>query len=322
MKIILNKITLLFIMLLTISVYGQAKKPSILIIPSDNWCIDNEYYDVINDQGTERKIMNYKKAVQENFQLLAVVNSLENILQERGFPPKNLEQTLKSLEKQTAKQNMVTSFDSGSSVAVSAADELNSIAKADIIIQFSWEVTKTGPRSVLSFIISGFDSYTNESIGGSDGTGDPTISAPLTVLVKEAVNDKIGGMLDGFQIHFDDMFENGRKVSVDVRTWDDWGYSLMDYFGDEEEELGIIIEDWLAENTVQGRFNTADYTDTAMKFESVRIPLFTERKGRQRALDTRSFVSNLRRFLKSNYDIDAKVDMEGLGKAILTIGGK
>jgi hypothetical protein len=59
-----------------------------------------------------------------------------------------------------------------------------------------------------------------------------------------------------------------------------------------------------------------------MKFESVRIPLFTERKGRQRALDTRSFVSNLRRFLKSNYDIDAKVDMEGLGKAILTIGGK
>ena len=322
MKTILNKITLLFIMLLTISVYGQAKKPSILIIPSDNWCIQNNFFDVINDQGTERKIMNYKKAVQENFNLLAAVNSLENILQERGFPPKNLEQTLKSLEMQKAKQNMVTSFDSGSSVAVSAADELNSIAKADIIIQFSWDVKKTGPRSVLSFIISGFDSYTNESIGGADGTGDPTISAPLTVLVKEAVNDKIGGMLDGFQIHFDDMFENGRKVSVDVRTWDDWGYSLMDYFGDEEEELGVIIEDWLAENTVEGRFNTTDYTDTAMKFESVRIPLFTERKGRQRALDTRSFVSNLRRFLKSNYDIDAKVDMEGLGKAILTIGGK
>jgi hypothetical protein len=322
MKTILNKITLLFIILLTISVYGQAKKPSILIIPSDNWCIQNKYYDVVNDQGTERKIMNYKKAVQENFELLAAVNSLENILQERGFPPKNLEQTMKSLEMQKAKQNMVTSFDSGSSVAVSAADELNSIAKADIIIQFSWKVTTVGPRKTLSFIISAFDSYTQESVGGADGAGEPTISAGLDVLVKEAVIDKMPGLLDGFQLHFDDMFENGRKVSVDVRTWDDWGYSLMDYFGDEEEELGIIIEDWLAENTVQGRFNTADYTDTAMKFESVRIPLFTERKGRQRALDTRSFVSNLRRFLKSNYDIDAKVDMEGLGKAILTIGGK
>lgn len=322
MKIILNKITLLFIMLLTISVYGQAKKPSILIIPSDNWCIQNNFFDVINDQGTERKIMNYKKAVQENFELATAIVSLETVLLERGFPPKNLEQTLKSLEMQKAKQNMVTSFDSGSSVAVSAADELNSIAKADIIIQFSWKVEKTGPRSVLSFVIAGYDSYTNDIVGGDKGTGDPTISAPLSVLVEEAVSDKIGGILDGFQIHFDDMFENGRKVAVDVRTWDDWGYSLMDYFGDEEEELGIIIEDWLAENTVQGRFNTADYTDTAMKFETVRIPLFTERKGRQRALDTRSFVSNLRRFLKSNYDIDAKVDMEGLGKAILTIGGK
>ena len=322
MKTILNKITLLVIMLLTIGAYGQAKQPSILIIPSDNWCINNGFFDVINDQGTERKIMNYKKAVQENFELLAAVNSLENILQERGFPPKNLEQTMKSLEMQKAKQNMVTSFDSGSSVAVSAADELNSIAKADIIMQFSWKVKEVGPRKTLSFIISAFDSYTQESVGGADGAGEPTISAGLDVLVKEAVIDKMPGLLDGFQLHMDDMFEKGRKVSVDVRTWDDWGYSLMDYFGDEEEELGVIIEDWLAENTVEGRFNTTDYTDTAMKFESVRIPLFTERKGRQRALDTRSFVSNLRRFLKSNYDIDAKVDMEGLGKAILTIGGK
>ena len=99
-------------------------------MPSDNWCIQNGYYDVIDNQGTELKIINYKRAVQENPDLLTAVSKLEEMLQLRGFPPKNLEQTLKSLEMQKVRENQVTSFDSASSIAVSAMDELNSIAKA------------------------------------------------------------------------------------------------------------------------------------------------------------------------------------------------
>ena len=76
------------------------------------------------------------------------------------------------------------------------------------------------------------------------------------------------------------------------------------------------------DNTVAESFNLTDATDTQMKFEEVRIPLFTERKGRQRALDTRSFVNNLKKYLKSNFDIESSVMMEGLGKATLMIGSK
>ena len=322
MKTILNKTILIIFLLVIGHSYGQAKKPSLLIIPSDNWCIQNGYYDVIDNQGTEMKVVNYKKAVQENPELLSAVSKLEEMLQLRGFPPKNLEQTLKSLEMQQTRNNQVTSFDSGSSIAISPQDELNSVAKADILIQFTWTINKLGPQTSLTYVLKGVDAYTNKPVGNSSGTGPNSISSPLAVLVEQAVTDKMDGFLNLMQMHFDDMFNNGREVIVEVRTWDDWGYSLMDYFGDEEEELGILIEDWLAENTVEGRFNTADYTDTSMLFEQVRIPLFTERNGRQRALDTRSFVSNLRRHLKSNYEIDAKVDMQGLGKAILTIGGK
>lgn len=323
MKTILNNVLkILLAIIFTVKLSAQAKKPTLLIIPSDNWCIQNGYFDTYDNQGTETKIINYKKAVQEDPNLLLAVSKLEEMLQLRGFPPKNLEQSLKSLEMQKARENQVTSFDSGSSVAVSAQDELNSVAKADIVIQFSWTVNKRGPQQSLSYVLSGFDAYTNKPVANSSGTGPNSISSPLAVLVEQAVTDKMDGFLGLLQTHFDDMFANGREVIVEIRTWDDWGYSLMDYFGEEDEELGILIEDWLAENTVEGRFNTSDYTDTAMLFEQVRIPLFTERNGRQRALDTRSFVSNLRRHLKSRFEIDAKVSMLGLGKAILTIGGK
>ena len=322
MKTILNRVTILFVSLILMNMHGQAKKPSLLIVPSDNWCIQNGYYDVIDNQGTELKIINYKRAVQENPDLLTAVSKLEEMLQLRGFPPKNLEQTLKSLEMQKVRENQVTSFDSASSIAVSAMDELNSIAKADILIQFTWTINQLGPQKSLTYVLSGFDSYTNKPVGNSSGTGPNDLTSPVAVLLEQAVTDKMDGFLNLMQMHFDDMFANGREVIVEIRTWDDWGYSLMDCFGEEDEELGILIEDWLADNTVQGRFSTADYTDTSMLFEQVRIPLFTERNGRQRALDTRMFVSNLRRFIKSNYEVDAKVDMQGLGKAILTIGGK
>ena len=321
MKTILNRIFILYLTVNSLIVFGQAKKPSLLIIPSDNWCIQNGYYDVIDNQGTEMKVVNYKKAVQENAELLSAVSKLEEMLQLRGFPPKNLEQTLKSLEMEQTRNNQVTSA-SGASISISPQDELNSIAKADILIQFTWTVNSLGPQKSLTYVLSGYDSYTNKPVGNSSGTGPNSISAPLAVLVEQAVTDKMDGFLNLMQLHFDDMFENGREVIVEIRTWDDWGSSLYDYFGEQDEELGVLIEDWLIENTVKSRFSKADYTETFMKFEQVRIPLFTERNGNPRALDTRDFVSNLRRHLKSNFDIEARVDMQGLGKAILTIGGK
>ena len=322
MKIILNK-TILIIFLLSIGKsYGQAKKPSLLIIPSDNWCIQNGYYDVIDNQGTEKKVVNYKRAVQENSELLSAVSKLEEMLQLRGFPPKNLEQTLKSLELQQTRDNQVSSK-YGSSIAVSPQDELNSIAKADIIIQFTWKINKLGPQTSLTYTLSGFDSYTNKPVGNSSGTGPNSISSPLAVLVEQAVTDKMDGFLNLMQMHFDDMFTNGREVIVEILTTDALGYDLYEYMGEEEEELGIQIEDWMTDNTVEGRYNTVDATETRMLFEQVRIPLFYERRGKPRAMDTRTFVNNLNRFLRTELGIeDASVMMQGLGKATLFLGGR
>ena len=320
MKTILNKILILYLSINCVNLFGQAKKPSLLIIPSDNWCIQNGYYDVRDDQGTEKKVVNYKKAVQENAELLSAVSKLEEMLQLRGFPPKNLEQTLKSLEMQQTRDNQVSSK-YGSSIAVSPQDELNSVAKADILIQFSWTVNPLGPQKSLTYVLSGFDSYTNKPVGNSSGTGPNTISAPLAVLVEQAVTDKMDGFLNLMQLHFDDMFENGREVIIEILTTDALGYDLYEVMG--EDELNLQIEDWIADNTVEGRFNIVDATGTRMLFEQVRIPLFYERRGTQRAMDTRTFVNNLNSFLRTELGIeDASVMMQGLGKATLFLGGK
>jgi hypothetical protein len=117
------------------------------------------------------------------------------------------------------------------------------------------------------------------------------------------------------------MFINGREVVVRVKVWDDWGEDLeTEDYGDDE--LGISIEDWMSDLTVNGVFNLTDATENMMLFEQVRIPLFyVNSKGRERAYDVRRLGKDLRDKLKE-IGLEAKAENEGLGQLTLWIGHK
>ena len=117
------------IILATISTtFGQAKKPTIMVVPSDNWCIKNGYFMEFDNQGTKIKIPDYKKALQEDSDVLLVISAINNMMNERGFPLKNLESVLKTLESNAAEDNMMTSKDSGSDIDETPMDKLKQVS--------------------------------------------------------------------------------------------------------------------------------------------------------------------------------------------------
>lgn len=314
-------IALLAVVALAVSVFPQAKKPTIMVVPSDNWCVQNGYTQTYDNQGMNVTVPDYKKALQESSDLLLAISKINEMMTERGFPLKNLESCLKSLEEQSAEDAMLTSR-TGAEVSESPIDKLKKVAKADIIMQLTWTVNQVGPKRSVTFNLQGLDAYTDKQIAGASGTGAPSFTQELAILLEEAILSHLDQFNSQLQAHFDDMFANGREISVRIKVWDDFGdgYGLeMEYDG---EELGIIIEDWMADNTVNGRFNTTDATENMMLFEQVRIPLMEEVNGRQRAVDARRWANGLRKFLKDNYEIEAKLMMQGLGQAQLVIGGK
>ena len=71
--------------------FSQAKKPTIMIVPSDVWCNTNGYMMEFNNQGKIVKVPDYKKALQENADLLLVISKINELMADRGFPLKNLE---------------------------------------------------------------------------------------------------------------------------------------------------------------------------------------------------------------------------------------
>jgi hypothetical protein len=121
--------------------FSQAKKPTLMVVPSDVWCNTNGYMQVYDDQGTKVKIPDYKRAFQENSDLLAVISKINGMMAERGFPLKNMESVIKTLESERAENAILTSK-SGAGVSESPMDKLKKVAKADIIIQLTWDVLK------------------------------------------------------------------------------------------------------------------------------------------------------------------------------------
>lgn len=317
----LNKIlalTSLFCLLFCAqTTFAQAKKPTIMVVPSDVWCNQNGYMKSFSNQGETVKVPDYKKAFQENADLLLVISKINGLMAERGFPLKNLESEIKSLEAESAEDALVSSKN-GAEVVESPIDKLRKNAKADIIMQLTWEVKQTGPKKSIAFNLQGLDSYTNKQIATAVGTGAPSFSAEVSLLLEEAVLNHLDNFNASLQAHFDDLFANGREIKVRIKKFDSWDGDLESEFNGEE--LGIIIEEWMSSNSVKGRFSTTTATENMMLFEQVRIPLYDE-KGN--ATDARRYMRNLQKFLQgAPYSIPTKLMAKGLGEVVIILGDK
>ena len=311
-------VTALSVFGLISTVFGQAKKPTLMILPSDNWCEQRFFNTVFDNQGTKQKVPNYKQAFQEDTEIGQVISKIGSLMIDRGFPLKDAEQELKAIEVRTAEDNMTTSTASGSSIAESPLDKLKNRSKADIIIQIWWKVTKTEQGKSVSFILEAFDSYTSKRIASSTGNGTPNNAEIVPVLLQNAIIANIDPFAAQLQAHFDDMFNNGREIILTIKKWNSWDKNLETEINGDE--IRNHIYDWLQKNSLKGRFNESNSTENRIDYDQVRIPLFDERN---RALDARQFSIGLQKYLKAApFNIDAKLMTRGLGEAILVLGEK
>ena len=313
-----KNIVLLFAVFVATMAFGQAKKPTLMVVPSDVWCNQNGYVLEYDNLGTIEVFPDYKKALQNDMNLKLAIAKISDLMAERGFPLKDLEQTLKSIAQATA-EDAVTTNKSGAQMEESPLDKIRRTAKADIIIELTWNITKQGPKSILTYILEAKDAYTDKNIGGANGTGAPSFSAEPVVLLEEAVVAHIDNFTHRLQTHLEDMLANGREVALEIRVFEnDLDLDLETEF--DGMELAEIIEEWMEENTKQGRFSKVEGTEYVIRYEQVRIELF---KPNGAAQDTEGFARQLRSVLrKEPYNIPVKIINKGLGKTILAIGGK
>lgn len=315
MKKLLLSISFVFV---TILCFSQAKKPELMVMPSDVWCNDKGYMISYDNQGVQEEIPDYKKAVKTDKELTNVISKIGALMADRGFPLKDLSATISGIEQREAEERLITSK-AGSQIAESPLDKIRRVAKADIILSVDWTVNQVGPKRSITYNLQALDAYTNKQIAAVQGTGAPSMAAETVLLLEEAIVLNMDNFASRLQTYFDDLFANGREVTVRVRVFDNGsGVDLESEY--DGMELTEIIDDWMWENTVEHRYSKVDGTENYIDFSQVRIPLFRENG---RAMDTETFVRNLSKYLhQAPYSLTSKVLTRGLGEAVLIIGEK
>lgn len=296
---------------------AQQKKPTLMILPSDNWCNQRYFMSSFNDQGTTKKIPNYKQAFQEDTELGQVIAKLGAFMLNEGYTLKDAEQEIKKLEQVSAEDNVTASSNSGSDLSETPLDKLKKRAKSDIIIQLWWEVNTATGGNVIRYTLDAFDAYTGKRIASSTGNSKASDKFIPDLLLK-AVKENFSLFNSQIDTYFNDMKKNGREVIVKIKTWKNWDKNLEEEY--DGKELNEYITAWMKKNTLQGNFNTTDNSETYILFEQTRIPLANE-SGE--AMDARDFTRGLQKYLKAApFNITSKLMTRGLGEAILVLGEK
>lgn len=309
----MKKFIILILFLSSLSLWGQkAKKPTIMILPSDNWCASRYFTKTYDNQGEVVSYSDYQRAFLEDSELNPVISKIGELLTEQGYSLKDAEQATKSLNTSIAENQVTYSSTNNAALAISPLDILKQRVMSDILIQINWNVTK----EAITFTMEAFDTYTNKRISTATGTSERNKDV-IPIQIENTIKKHIKKFDEQMDKFYQDLQANGREIALNIQVWENSITNLETEF--QDDELLWHIQEWLSQNTVKGQYNLSDATENFAHFEQVRIPLIQK----NRALDARGFVRGLQKHLQEPpYNITSKIIMQGLGKATLVIGEK
>jgi hypothetical protein len=300
-----------------LNLFGQAIRPKIMVVPSKDWCNENNFMRTIDNQGNTEYISDWEAALVKRPDLNSVIAKISGEMSKRKFSLENLQSTIDQIKQDRLEEGV------RGDVMSSPIDQVRAKAKADIELHLYWKIETQGPKKrVTNFRIIGIDTYSNKQVADAIGSVDWVLSAQVSdaELLYETVQSKMDQFERTLQTHFDDLLLNGREINFNVYLRDGWGKDFStEEFGDDE--LSYLIKVWLSKSTVQGRTGTNSSTKTRLQYSGTRIPLYD---SQNMAINAADFARDFKRYLKSLGIPSDQIEIDGvgLGKVNIFIGPK
>ena len=272
----------LFIGMISVNVFAQAKKPRLVVIPSDALMQQMGLYNETDDMGISVGVPDYPKAFMD-IDLKACVNKINEIFNDRGFPLTKLEEELKRVR--------------GKGLVI----------PVDIKPELTYKITKQGPRDVLYFDLAASDAYSNKQVAASSGQSKPAIGETKVNLLQEAVLDKIDKFVLDIDNYFTKLGETGRESRLTIESD---GIELP-------EELEDAVDAWMNKNCVNASFSIDEVDEMVLMASQAMMPLYDE-SGK--ALDARNFYKGLAEELNAKFP-DIKFSVKRSSKNSQSGGG-
>lgn len=317
------KKTIILIALLT-TLIGMAKaqtakKPKIMIFPADDWCVAKGYmFDSTSPD--------YERALRDK-DMDGAVAVMGDIMAEMGYPMFSLKQELKDIHTQEAYDTAVLSKGDGV-VMESDRDRITRNVGVDFIVELSLEEKEFGVRKVVEFKAQTIDAASKKILHGDIGSSQAS-SAPINILIKQAVGGFIDNFCNKIDLAFTDMEEHGREGSIIFRMAEDCPLNFESEVtvDGESGELADYIAYWLEERTIEGEYSLNQKGRESLRFDQVRIPLFGKveaegfgsKKGKVKSQTMESFIKPISKVL-GKFNISVTTVPIGQGQVYVVLG--
>lgn len=275
-----HKVLTFLILLLSVSVvFGQTKKPRLVVIPSDALLLQMNLLGATDDMGEINYVQNYKSAFLDT-DLKGCISKISELFQDKGFPLTMLEAELRRVQ--------------GKNLTI----------PVDVRLELNYKITKQGPRDILYFELTGIDAYSSKQIAGSSGQSNPALGETKVNLLQEAVMDKIDKFAADVQTYFESLADVGRESRLTIEAEE--GVEMP-------FEVEDIVDTWLQQNCINGNFSIDEVDETSIRVSQAMMPLFN---ANGRGMDARNFYRPLVQILKTkleSYNVSQKTSSRTSG---------
>lgn len=312
----IKKVFIVKMMLISFFAYSQAKKPTLMIKPDDNWCEEKGFGTTFDNEGIPEFRPDYATALVKYPNLNSVILKIDQEMRKDGFETILLDNALKDLKKDAAENSVRVAR---GEMTIDPIDKLRAVANADIEFGLYWKIIKQGPRHrVESFRLSAIDSYTGKAVAYVEGGGDWASISEIAEadLLRESVLSKMDSFKYDMMNSFSRMFDEGREIKVEISVAPDLGKNFESEFGDAT--LSEKIEDWITENAVKNRVGTVIVSSDkkTMKIPGIKIAFYNDK---QKPQDAAIWARSLKSYIKSLGVKNISIDKIGLGKVKLQL---
>lgn len=281
--------------------------PTVMFLPDKTWCTQNGFVDVSERNGKTRYTEKYEEAFLMSPELKDVIVQLNALMQDNGLKAKDY-MTTSELDDEEEMEEAMYEGEDGGEVQMTAYEAALNKLRPDIIIKIGWDLHQVGFNKSISYRLEALDSYSGKSVAQVTSETAPFKSNNIAGPLKNAATEQMPLFISRLQEHFDDLQENGREITIALRTSNNSGINFNTDFGGKE--LSTIISDWVNDNTVNNSYSTRSSSRNRINFEQVRIP-FKDANGR--VMQAKEYVDQLKNYLRAHYNISSENTTKGLG---------
>ncbi len=210
---------------------------------------------------------------ENDFKWQSIIARVNNAFQERGFRPKDLQETINQVKKTKAISSL-------KNANFNVEEAIYMEARTDIIVKAFINIfSEDGINNSVQVSLKAIETSSRMSLYDlPTATSPPFKTTDYGYLVDRILTEenRIEKFIDGLNEAFKQIVDLGKAITIEIMVTEDSLFKLDDEIGEDADFISELITDWVKQNANKNQYRIKQDSENILSFDEVRIPLRTE----------------------------------------------